>query len=163
MTISTRWWESRLRGSSANFINISHLCVSRPLHGTKLGITSGCFGETEQHKTMTSGPIALCAKMFVNLTPGIDFNNIWLEAFTCENPQSVKNSVKLSVSFCAFGICECKDASKMLMKLTLGLHKRGGFKIQCPPLNRITLCQHKSDNNNRMILCLCTVEVQWGQ
>jgi len=23
--------------------------------------------------------------------------------------------------------------------------------IQCPPLNRITLGQHKSDNNNRMI------------
>jgi hypothetical protein len=25
------------------------------------------------------------------------------------------------------------------------------FYIQCPPLNRITLGQHKSDNNNRMI------------
>jgi len=25
------------------------------------------------------------------------------------------------------------------------------ISIQCPPLNRITLGQHKSDNNNRMI------------
>ena len=25
------------------------------------------------------------------------------------------------------------------------------YKVQCPPLNRITLGQHKSDNNNRMI------------
>ncbi len=25
------------------------------------------------------------------------------------------------------------------------------FHVQCPPLNRITLGQHKSDNNNRMI------------
>ncbi len=25
------------------------------------------------------------------------------------------------------------------------------IEIQCPPLNRITLGQHESDNNNRMI------------
>ncbi len=25
------------------------------------------------------------------------------------------------------------------------------LELHCPPLNRITLCQHKSDNNNRMI------------
>jgi len=35
------------------------------------------------------------------------------------------------------------------------------FQVQCPPLNRITLEQHKSDNNNRMIqlteVFLCTV------
>jgi hypothetical protein len=26
------------------------------------------------------------------------------------------------------------------------------MEIQCPPLNRITLGRHKSENNNRMIL-----------
>ncbi len=25
------------------------------------------------------------------------------------------------------------------------------FKVQCPPLNRIALGQHESDNNNQMI------------
>jgi len=35
------------------------------------------------------------------------------------------------------------------------MHFKGFFssirQIQCPPLNRITLGQHKSDNNNRII------------
>jgi len=31
------------------------------------------------------------------------------------------------------------------------IKKKITFLIQCPPLNRITLGQHKSDNNNRMI------------
>jgi len=42
------------------------------------------------------------------------------------------------------------------------LHKLYLFE-RCPPLNRITLGRHKSDNNNRMIqltnVFLCTVEV----
>ena len=31
------------------------------------------------------------------------------------------------------------------------LHKFFCFSVQCPPLIRITMGQHKSDNNNRMI------------
>jgi len=51
--------------------------------------------------------------MFGNsCSPGVDFTNILLEAFTHADPKSAKNTVKLSVSFCAFGICPCKSCSK---------------------------------------------------
>jgi hypothetical protein len=33
----------------------------------------------------------------------------------------------------------------------MGIDKPGKAKQMCPPLNRITLGQHKSDNNKRMI------------
>ncbi len=43
---------------------------------------------------------------------------------------------------------EFKEISFKLHNLNLMSHKK---TLQCPPLNRITLAQHKSDNNNRMI------------
>ncbi len=36
------------------------------------------------------------------------------------------------------------------------------FELQYPPLNRITLGQHKSDNNNRMILLTDVICVLLG-
>jgi len=37
------------------------------------------------------------------------------------------------------------------LNLVLNVTKMSNFTLQCPPLNRITLGQHKNDNNNRMI------------
>jgi len=38
--------------------------------------------------------------------PGVDSTNVLHEAFMLVDPESVKNTVKSSVSFYAFGICE---------------------------------------------------------
>ncbi len=50
---------------------------------------------------------------------------IWLlgsisPTFYASRSQKHKQTVKSSVSFCAFGICSCKSWPKMLMKLTTG-------------------------------------------
>ena len=37
------------------------------------------------------------------------------------------------------------------------------IEIQCPPLNRITLGQHKSDNNNQLIQLTDVFVYCWGK
>ncbi len=45
----------------------------------------------------------------LGLAPGMNFTKVLHEAFTLIDPESVKNVVKSSVSFYAFGICACKS------------------------------------------------------
>jgi len=42
-------------------------------------------------------------------SPGVNFTNGLRKAFTHADPKIAKNSVKLSVSYCAFRICACKS------------------------------------------------------
>jgi len=51
-------------------------------------------------------------RMYLNLKiPGVNFINILRAAFTREEPESAKKTVKLSIFFCAFGICAHKSCS----------------------------------------------------
>ncbi len=50
-------------------------------------------------------------KVYEMSLPGANFMNSLLKAFTCVDPKSTKNTVKSSVSFCAFGICTRKSCS----------------------------------------------------
>jgi len=45
----------------------------------------------------------------LGLALGINFTKVLHEAFTLVDPESVKNTVKSSVSFYAFGICARKS------------------------------------------------------
>ncbi len=47
----------------------------------------------------------------MKLITGVNFTNILQVAFTCPDPKSAKNTVKLSVYFCTFGICVQKSWS----------------------------------------------------
>jgi len=51
------------------------------------------------------------------LNPRGNFNNILRAAFTCADPKSIRNTVKLSVFFALLGSACAKAASRMLMKL----------------------------------------------
>jgi len=63
--------------------------------------------------------------MLVRPMSGVDFTNMFRCSLYSLRSQKWKNSVKLSVSFCAFGICARKALSKILVKLMLGLeHKK---------------------------------------
>jgi hypothetical protein len=44
-------------------------------------------------------------------TSGVNFTNILRTAFALVDPKSVKNTVKSSVSFYAFGIYKCKSCT----------------------------------------------------
>ncbi len=46
-----------------------------------------------------------------DITPGVDFTNIFMYSFYARSSQKRKNSVKLSVSFYAFGIYERKSCT----------------------------------------------------
>jgi len=48
----------------------------------------------------------------------LNFTNLLHEAFTRTDPKNAKNTVKLSVFFCAFRIYTNKSFRKTLMKLT---------------------------------------------
>jgi hypothetical protein len=48
-------------------------------------------------------------KMLVKLTPSANFIIVLRAAFTCADPESTKKTVKLSIFFCAFGICAYKS------------------------------------------------------
>jgi len=48
----------------------------------------------------------------------VNFINILCTAFALVDPENVKNTVKSSVSFYAFGIYERKSLRRMLMKWT---------------------------------------------
>ncbi len=55
-------------------------------------------------------------------TPGVNFINILSIVFALVDLESLKNTVKSSVSFYAFGIYECKSCIlRMLMKLSPGV------------------------------------------
>ncbi len=63
--------------------------------------------------------IASANLIVVVLTYGVDFTNMFTPSFYTCRSQKNKNSNKLSISFCAFGICMCKTARKMLTKSTI--------------------------------------------
>ncbi len=49
---------------------------------------------------------------FIPPTPPVaNFTNVLCQAFTLVDPETVKNTVKSSVSFYAFGICVCKSCT----------------------------------------------------
>jgi len=50
-------------------------------------------------------------KMLMELTTGVNFTNVLRTAFALVDPKSVKNTVKSSVTFYAFGIYECKSCT----------------------------------------------------
>jgi len=49
-------------------------------------------------------PVKAEGEMLMKLTPGVNFTNVLHKAFTLVDPKSVKNAVKSSVFFYAFGI-----------------------------------------------------------
>jgi len=55
-------------------------------------------------------------------TPGVNFTNALLAAFTLVDPESIKNTVKSSVSFMLLGSGRVKAVCRMLMKLSLGVN-----------------------------------------
>jgi len=59
-------------------------------------------------------------KTFMKLTPCVKFTNVSRTAFMLVDPKSVKNTVKSSVSFYAFGICMVKAVRRTLMRLSPG-------------------------------------------
>jgi len=61
-----------------------------------------------------------CSKLWVKLTPGVNFINILIKAFKQADHKSAKNTVKLSVSFTLLGSAHIKAACKMLVKLAPG-------------------------------------------
>jgi len=69
--------------------------------------------ESQQCHLALLGPTSVKAahKMLVKMTPGLNFINILLTAFTPADPRSVKKTVKSSVSFYAFGIYEHKSCT----------------------------------------------------
>jgi hypothetical protein len=51
-------------------------------------------------------------------SPGVNFNNILLKAFTWADPKSAEKIEGLTVFFALLGSARFKASSKMLMKLT---------------------------------------------
>ncbi len=76
----------------------------------------------------TSGGATNCARKKhsdrsqSDFKPGVDFINVLRAAFAPVDPKSVKNTVKSSVTFYAFGIYERKSCTRMLMKLSPGVN-----------------------------------------
>ncbi len=69
-------------------------------------------------------------EMLMKLTAGVNFINVLWAAFTCADPESAKRAVKLSTSFLALlRSARTKAACKMLMKLTTGLPRYGGWSF----------------------------------
>ncbi len=62
-------------------------------------------------------PVKGASRMLMKLTPGLNFINVLRATFTRIDSKSAKETVKSSVSFCAFGIFAKKSAREMLEKL----------------------------------------------
>jgi hypothetical protein len=60
---------------------------------------------------VSTGTKAAC-RMLMKLTPGLDFENMFVSSFYKRRFQKHKKTVNSSVSFCSFGICLCKSCSK---------------------------------------------------
>ncbi len=61
--------------------------------------------------------------MLMKLTPGVNFINILRTAFALVDPESVKSTVRSSVSFKLLGSTSVKAVCRTLMKLSPGLRK----------------------------------------
>jgi len=73
-------------------------------------------------------------KICLHVTSWVNFTYFLHEAFTLVDPESVKNTVKSSVSFYAFGICGCKSGRRTFMKLTPWVVKVVGEVVKlCEP------------------------------
>jgi len=59
-------------------------------------------------------------KMLVKSTPGLNFINVLLTAFTLPDPKSIKKTVKLSIFFTLLGSTSVKAVRRTLMKLSPG-------------------------------------------
>jgi len=55
---------------------------------------------------------------------GLNFINVLRTAFSLVDPESVKNTVKSSVSFYTFGICACKSCTKNVDEIEPRSRKR---------------------------------------
>jgi len=53
--------------------------------------------------------------------PGVNITNVLLAAFMLVDPESVKNTVKSSVSFYAYGICSNKSCTNNIDEIEPGL------------------------------------------
>ena len=69
---------------------------------------------------MGSVCVGAARKMFMKLTPGLNFINILWAAFTHTDPESVKNQLRYQYLFRLLGSAHTKAACR-LMKLTLGV------------------------------------------
>jgi hypothetical protein len=63
------------------------------------------------------------------VTQEVNFINVLQAAFTLQDPESAKKTVKLSVFFALLGSARAKATRRTLMKLTQGLY-------ELPPSNR---------------------------
>jgi len=80
----------------------------------------------------TKGPLSSCLKSVqtIEFTPpfllesGVNFTNILWAAFKPADPESAKNTVKLSVFFGLLGSGRTKAARRMLVKLTPGVNPK---------------------------------------
>jgi len=92
---------------------ISPTCLRACLKITKRQSSHQCL-----FVLLWSANVKAARRTLVKLTQGVNFINIFCKAFTGEDPKSKKKTVKLSVTFCTYGICKCNR--KMLVKLTPG-------------------------------------------
>ncbi len=90
-----------------NFINILRTCFSykSKLSSFSLVAVWLCNFLASRYKQKST------CKMLMKLTPIANFINVLRAAFALVDPESVKNTVKSSVSFNAFGIYERKSCS----------------------------------------------------
>jgi len=68
-------------------------------------------------------------QILIGFIPSVNFNNILHEAFTCKDPKSAKNTVKLSFFFAHLGLAVLKAELKMLVKSTPGLTWTGDSAV----------------------------------
>jgi len=64
----------------------------------------------------------LLMNLFCVLRPGVKFNNVIYAAFTLEDPESIKNTVKSSVSFTLSWFAFIKVVRRTLMKLSPAMY-----------------------------------------
>jgi len=68
-----------------------------------------------------STSVKAVGRMLIKLSPGVDFTNIILAAFTSADPKRAKKAGKSSVSFAPLGSVHVKAAHKMLATSTPGV------------------------------------------
>ncbi len=100
------------------------MIISESLFTLRVGFGLIYFGQKKEH-SLTVGPDnhfckrSLFVKCWWNWSrPGLNFINVLCTAFALIDPESIKITVKSSVSFYAFGIYKRKAVCGTLMQLT---------------------------------------------
>ncbi len=96
------------RRPGVNLINILQAPIAPTVFWQKI-TKSNCNQKKKLSEALLYDKFA--CKMLMKLTPGVYFINILCTAFALVDPESVKITVKSSVSFYAFGIYENKSCT----------------------------------------------------